>query len=212
MDFRQNLQQAGPTRPDAGNVPVNNSIKQPAKTSAFKIPNWLSLLSAVALIGATLLILAAAFALTRGQDVAKESEYVKTGQYQAVFLNNGQVYFGKVSALNSRFVNLQNVYYLTQATTANNQANSDYTLVKLGCQQIHYPEDQMVISRDQVTFWENLDKDGKVAKSIEEFKKQNPNGEECKQAATQTQSPATNVPSQSGTPSTQSTQQNNSGN
>ena len=46
----------------------------------------------------------------------------------------------------------------------------------------------MLINRDQVTFWENLDKDGKVAKSIEEFKKANPKGPDCTTTSTETQS------------------------
>jgi hypothetical protein len=49
----------------------------------------------------------------------------------------------------------------------------------------------MIINRSQVTFWENLNKDGKVAQSIESFKKQNPNGPDCSKVTTDTQSDAT---------------------
>ena len=102
------------------------------------------------------------------------------------------MYFGLVASLNSKYVNLVGVYYLTQNTTTSSsgqqQTSGDYTLVKLGCQQIHNPDDQMLINRDQVTFWENLDKDGKVAKSIEEFKKANPKGPDCTTTSTETQS------------------------
>ena len=207
MDFRQNLQQVAANRTEPVAQPQDNSNKKLGKVSFRGTPGWLKVLTAVALIGATLLVLAAAFALVYG-DKNNESSFIDSSKYQAVFLNNGQVYFGKISSMNSQYVNIEKVFYLTQGstTTSTSQASNDYTLVKLGCQQIHYPTDRMVISRDQVTFWENLDKNGKVVKSIEEFKKQNPNGEECKQAATQTQSPATNVPSQSTTPTTQTTQ------
>ena len=74
------------------------------------------------------------------------------------------------------------------AANGQQQASSDYTLIKLGCQQIHYPTDQMLISRDQVTFWENLNKDGKVAMSIEDFMKKYPNGPDCSQVSNETQS------------------------
>ena len=37
---------------------------------------------------------------------------VKGKQYQAVFLTNGQVYFGKVSHVDSSYVKIQDIYYL----------------------------------------------------------------------------------------------------
>jgi hypothetical protein len=78
---------------------------------------------------------------------------------------------------------MSNIYYLTQ----NGDNSSNYSLVKLGCQQIHDPLDQMVINRSQVTFWENLNADGKVVKSIQQFQKENPNGPDCSQVSNQTQ-------------------------
>ena len=161
-------------------------------------PSWLAILNAVVLVGIVLLLIASIFTFTQiGKNTRVESKYVDTSLYQAVFLNNGQVYFGNVTALNSQYVTLESVYYLTQATNAQGQASSDYTLVKLGCQQIHYPKDQMLINRDQVTFWENLSDDGKVVKSIQEFKKQNPKGENCTTTSNSTQS------TNSGTSATQ---------
>lgn len=161
------------------------------------MPKWFTWLSGLALFGVVVLLLTASLALARlNANTPDESKSVSTSQYQAVFLNNGQVYFGNIKNINARFIDLQNIYYLTQSNTGNQQnASSDYTLVKLGCQQIHYPDDKMMITREQVTFWENLNKDGKVAKSIEEFKKQNPNGPNCSETTSQT--PATGAPSQS---------------
>lgn len=43
-------------------------------------------------------------------------------------------------------------------------------LIKLG-DEIHGPEDEMILSKDQVLFYENLKTDGKVAQSIEKYKK-----------------------------------------
>jgi hypothetical protein len=37
----------------------------------------------------------------------------------------------------------------------------------------------MVINSDQVTFWENLQDNGQVAKAVSSFEKQNPNGQKC---------------------------------
>ncbi len=117
-----------------------------------------------------------------------ESQYVDTNKYQAVFLNNGQVYFGKITALNSQYVRLTNIYYLTQnGSTSTNTSSSNYSLIKLGCQQIHDPYDAMVINHSQVTFWENLQNKGKVVSSIQKFQQQNPNGPNCSQVSSQTQ-------------------------
>jgi hypothetical protein len=102
------------------------------------------------------------------------SASVKGKQYQAVFLTNGQVYFGKLSQLNSGYVKLTNIYYLQvqqtvqpkdQSSSSNNQQVS---LAKLGG-ELHGPEDVMYVNRDQVLFWENLKDSGKVVTAIKNY-------------------------------------------
>ena len=133
-----------------------------------------------------------AIAFNKGND---QNKFVNDKQYQAVFLTNGQVYFGDISTINKDFIRLKNIYYLTQNTTtgSNGQTTTDgnYTLVKLGCQQIHDPVDEMVIEQSQVSFWENLNDSGKVVTSIKQFQKQNPNGPDCSQVSNQTQASST---------------------
>jgi hypothetical protein len=104
---------------------------------------------------------------------------VKGGQYQAVFLTNGQVYFGKVNDINGSYVKLSDIYYLqvqqsVQPTDAkkDSTSNSQVSLAKLGS-ELHGPEDAMYISRQQVLFWENLKNDGKVVQAINSYKQQN---------------------------------------
>lgn len=100
---------------------------------------------------------------------------VKTKQYQAVFLTNGQVYFGKVSHVDKSYVKVTDIYYLQvqqtvqpkDATAAAN--NQQVSLAKLGG-ELHGPEDVMYVSRQQVLFWENLKTDGKVAKAISDYR------------------------------------------
>jgi len=104
---------------------------------------------------------------------------VKSGQYQAVFLTNGQVYFGKVSNINGDYVKLSDIYYLQvqQSVQPDDKSkNSDkdqsqVSLAKLGS-ELHGPEDSMNISRQQVLFWENLKNDGKVVQAINSYKEQ----------------------------------------
>jgi len=103
---------------------------------------------------------------------------IDENKYQAVFFTNGQVYFGKLSTVNDNYLKLTDIYYLqTQSTDAKDtnpqQTSTDQSnvqLIKLG-EEIHGPEDEMVLSRDQVLFYENLKADGKVGQSIEAYKK-----------------------------------------
>ena len=193
MDFRQ-TNSTPVSRPDAAPSSVSAgqpSLRRPRGNEG--LPKWLNLLNVVILFGVAGLLILLAFSFSRGGN-SSESKLVDHSQYQAVFLNNGQVYFGNVSSITSDYVRMVNIYYLTQGSTSTpttSASNGDYTLVKLGCQQIHYPYDQMIINRSQVTFWENLNKDGKVVQSIKSFQKQNPNGPDCSKVSTSTQSSST---------------------
>lgn len=104
-------------------------------------------------------------------------------RYQAVFLSNGQVYFGKLTLVNDQYVKLSDIYYLevgqnlqqTAETTEKKEgeaavagAQTDPRLIKLG-QEIHGPEDEMILNKDQVLFWENLKQDGTLSKTIKEY-------------------------------------------
>lgn len=149
-------------------------------------PKWLRITFMVLLFSLTILAIAIALLFYFGK--SKESEFVIKDKYQAVFLTNGQVYFGDMVDVTSRYVNLQNIFYLNSqqqpeaANTAENSQQTNFSLVKLGC-ELHGPADQMMINRDQVSFWENLTSEGKVAKAIEQWKQQNPNGQNCDAAA-----------------------------
>ncbi|HLG90838.1 MAG TPA: hypothetical protein VI336_01610 [Candidatus Saccharimonadales bacterium] len=123
-----------------------------------------------------------------------EFERVDKSKYQAVFLNGGatsgsvlySTYFGHVTKMTDRYIVLRDIYYLTtDQSSENSQASPQLT--KLGCQQLHSPFDEMVINRSQVAFWENLKDDGKVAKAIADYVKQNPNGPDCSNQTDQTQ-------------------------
>jgi hypothetical protein len=136
----------------------------------------------------TVAILVAALVASIGLSKTHEqSKYVNESQYQAVFLNGGQVYFGKITALNNKYMTLNSIYYLrvnqTVQPNASTTNSNDVSLVKLGC-ELHGPQDQMIINADQIVFWENLKTDGQVAKAVAEFQKQNPNGQNCAAAAT----------------------------
>ncbi len=98
-----------------------------------------------------------------------------TSAYQAVFLTNGQVYFGKLSDLGNRdYVTLTDIYYLqvgpqqgsgTGSSASSTAPQQGVVLVKLG-QELHGPVDEMHISKSQILFYENLKEDGTVVKTI----------------------------------------------
>jgi len=102
--------------------------------------------------------------------------------YQAVFLTNGQVYFGKISNPDGDYVTLDNIFYLQvgpqqgSGTTGASASSSQQSisLVKLG-NELHGPVDEMHISRSQILFYEDLKSDGQVVKAIEAYKA-NPTG------------------------------------
>lgn len=99
-------------------------------------------------------------------------------KYQAVFLTSGQVYFGKLEIISDDYLQLTDVFYLQQEeATADDisqetAASGEVQMIKLG-DELHGPEDQMVISRTQVLFYENLKDDGTVVQSITQYNSQN---------------------------------------
>lgn len=104
---------------------------------------------------------------------------IDSSKYQAVFFTNGQVYFGKLHAFNNDYLKLTDIFYLqTQSSDGSDNPqktsndSSNVQLIKLG-DEIHGPEDEMVVSKDQVLFYENLKSDGKVAQSIDKYKQAN---------------------------------------
>lgn len=97
--------------------------------------------------------------------------------YQAVFLSNGQVYFGKLSDVSDTYVTLKDIYYLQvvqqqqqlqgqQATQSGQQPQ--VSLVKLG-NELHGPADVMKINRNQILFYEDLKTDSQVVRAIKDY-------------------------------------------
>ena len=97
---------------------------------------------------------------------------INTSRYQAVFLVNGQIYFGKLSDANEKSFKLVDIYYpQAQSTAAGEEKTTDTSagiqLIKLG-DEVHGPENEMYISKDQILYYENLKSDSKVAQLIEQ--------------------------------------------
>lgn len=145
---------------------MNNGIgadrKRPSKRKLFFITFIFSFIVLIAAAGVYLLY------------QTNTSPAINKNEYQAVFFTNGQVYFGKLQNLDSDTLALTDIFYLQaqpNTTSSNPQPTSsasDVQLVKLG-NEVHGPEDQMIINKTQILFFENLSKTGKVSDSIAKY-------------------------------------------
>lgn len=100
-----------------------------------------------------------------------------SSDWQAIFLTNGQVYFGKVRGTSNKTLTLGDIYYLqvvskplqtTQQSATADQQQQELTLVKLG-NELHGPSDSMIINRDQILLTEKLKNDSKVVTAINDY-------------------------------------------
>ena len=130
-----------------------------------------------AVVGVVLIVFLLLGAIWFGQSaLAGGSPTPDKNKYQALFLTNGQVYFGKLSDTNKEYVKISDIYYLQvqqavqpeqQPAEGQQQEQPQTSLVKLG-NELHGPQDEMYVAKSQVLFWENLKDDGKVVKAIQE--------------------------------------------
>lgn len=155
--------------PAAAGAVNNESFSDMANITAAK-SGLVGKLLVVSLIVVSLAItLFVGFAIIRG---VSGGDSIKSDQYQAVFLTDGQIYFGKLTGLNEEYAVLEDIYYLqveqqVQPDRAE-EAASNISLAKLG-NELHGPEDEMFINSDQILFWENLKDDGQVVTAINNF-------------------------------------------
>jgi hypothetical protein len=147
--------------------PLHHRIKEPR--SKFK---------PIAIIVGVIVVLAIVVSAFLFINRSSSTEATINGnEYQAVFLTSGQVYFGKLKILNNDYMKLTDIFYL-QAKTSSSSVQDTSTdasaagvdLIKLG-NEIHGPEDAMMISKTQVIFFENLKNSGKVATTINSYQK-----------------------------------------
>lgn len=124
---------------------------------------------ALILIAVVLLILVARAQLSRGAFPGllspSVSDQIDKNSYQAVFLNGGQVFFGRLSQQGDEYFVLNDVFYLS----APDQAGQQGQLVKRG-REIQGPREPLIIPARNVLFIENLRDDGDVATAIRKFK------------------------------------------
>ena len=123
----------------------------------------------VALIGIAVLLL-----IFGAGYFIKAQHAISRASWHAVFLTNGQVYFGKIEKENDENITLTRIYYLQvrdqqlQGSASASSTRPDLSLVKLG-NELHGPTDEMRITRSNVLFTETLKSDSKVTQAIQSF-------------------------------------------
>jgi hypothetical protein len=192
-------------QPASQGAPTPGNVK--TKSSLRSVKTW-KIAQVALLFCITVLVVAVVWFVALGGGAKKEASYVDNDRLQAVFLNGGQVYFGKINDLNGKFLSMSGIYYLrvnqqVQPNQSSNNSN-DISLVKLGC-ELHGPQDNMVINREQVIFWENLKDDGQVAKAVKTYQEQNPGEQKCEQ---QSSTPSATENTSTNTPNTNTTTNN----
>lgn len=124
------------------------------------------------------------------KNAAVSGEVVKASEWQAVFLSNGQVYFGKLKNVNTNYPTLEDVYYLqvqnvpiqpAQPATEQEgvqpaeQTQQQLILVKFGT-EMHQPMDKMYINKDHILMFEDLSQTSAVVEAISGYKNQQAGG------------------------------------
>ncbi len=102
-----------------------------------------------------------------GQGIMKDRQ-------QAVFLTNGQFYFGKLTITPTEYVLKQPYFIQNPAKTEGEDATAQLQQAQFSLQRVkrvvYGPEDEMRINKDQVLFWQNLSSDSKVVSAIKDDK------------------------------------------
>jgi hypothetical protein len=166
-------------------------VRSPQRSEAILIPvssvrrvfTVFLLLALVVIVGAVVVAQRERIRLALG---GTEAAYIDTTTYQSVVLVTNQVYFGRLH-IDGDVYTLSDVYSFS--------ANSDVTtgtvqLVKRG-NELHGPEEPLVIPGRSVLFFENMRTDSEVVQAIGKIRS----------GQTSTPPPATATPQRTATPS-----------
>ncbi len=113
-----------------------------------------------------IVVLAVAFAFTRYWDFVLTPP-IGHAKYQAVFLTNGQTYFGQYLDRLGPYVKIENAFYIQQQPKQQEtQTNPDLKLVRRGS-ELHQPDPEMLVPKDAILFVEDLQPDSQVAQFMD---------------------------------------------
>ncbi len=110
-----------------------------------------------------LVVLVGAFAWVRYWDFVMPAFGAR---YQAVFLSNGQTYFGHYLDRLGPYVKVENAFYITQQPTAEDDQSPESRLIRRG-NELHQPLPYVLIPKTAILFVEDLRADSQVGQFID---------------------------------------------
>ena len=119
---------------------------------------WLGRVALVAIV------LVATFILVRAWDFVLPSFGAR---YQAVFLANGQTYFGHYLDRLGPYVKVENAFYIQQAPTAEEGQTPESRIIRRGS-ELHQPLPFVLIPKSAILFVEDLRQDSQVGKFMDQ--------------------------------------------
>ena len=145
--------------------PEINKIEIPKRKKVLGLSGVLGVLGVLGILG--VLVVLGIF--------SKDKFAENKNEWQAIFLSNGEVYFGKIIEQNIYEVVANNIFYLQAKDPLQQGAqvvkqNNDIALIKLG-KEIHGPTDEIRFNRDQILFLEDMKDDARIVKAIKDYLK-----------------------------------------
>lgn len=104
-------------------------------------------------IAATVLMFVAFFVFGQAWDLSVPS--VGGARYQAVFLTNGQTYFGRYVDRLGTYAKIENAYYIQQGAAGVEAASPESRLIRRGS-ELHQPYPYVLIPKTAILFVEDL--------------------------------------------------------
>jgi hypothetical protein len=111
-----------------------------------------------------LVVLVASFVFVEWWDFATPS--FGGARYQAVFLANGQTYFGHYVERLGPYVKIENAFYIQQTPAANENEQPTSKIVRRGS-ELHEPTAFVLIPKSAILFVEDLRADSSVAQFMD---------------------------------------------
>jgi len=87
-------------------------------------------------------------------------------QYQAVFLTNGQTYFGRYYDRIGAYAKIEDVYYLQQGEATDASGTTDTRIIRRG-RELHEPSSRMLIPKSAILFVEDLTDSSPIAQFMQ---------------------------------------------
>lgn len=122
------------------------------------------LVARVGKIVLALIVFTAAFAYVEWWDFVPPA--LGGARYQAVFLSNGQTYFGHFVDRLGPYAKIENAFYIQQTPAANENEAATSKIVRRGA-ELHEPEPFVLLPKTAILFVEDLRADSSVAQFMD---------------------------------------------